>query len=319
MPSFFKTKKLKTETLGEYLRDTRTSLKLDYPQVQRLTQIPEKYLKALEEGNFNILPADIYVRGFLKSLAAVYKISAEALLEQFGRERGLDRSLKTDPLAPSVSKKLGISRFVVTPKTFTIVLVAFAGLFSLGYLVWQVRSVSAPPPLFIQFPEADVVISARSVLLRGVTEDGARVYINGEEIPIGASGEFREVLSLAEGSNKILIKATNRFGKTTEAERTIVVNAPPAETPTSTSTQLDNKIAVTVLVGPENAWINVTADGKVLQDGIMTAGQKLVFSADKELMLTTGNAGSTRVWYNGRDLGSLGKPGEVLSNIKFTP
>ncbi|KKW29338.1 MAG: hypothetical protein UY73_C0022G0006, partial [Parcubacteria group bacterium GW2011_GWA2_52_8] len=42
-------------------------------------------------------------------------------------------------------------------------------------------------------------------------------------------------------------------------------------------------------------------------------------TAKTKIVLTTGDAGSTRATLNGQDLGVLGKEGEVIRDIEFTP
>lgn len=317
MPPFFKSKKISSETLGEYLRDTRTTLKFTLAQVWRLTQIPEKFLADLEEGAYEKLPDDVYVRGFLQSLAAVYKISTDSLLRQFERERVVDRSLKKDPLAPHASSRTRIPRAIITPRTFTIALVIVLACASLGYLVWQVRSVSAPPKLSITTPSSDMTVSSRSIVLRGETEPGSKLFINGQEVLVEETGAFTETLNLAEGVNNVAVKSQNKFGRSSQVNRVIIVT--PEQMTSATSTNALALIELKVVVGPKPAWIKVVSDGQVIQDGVIAGGGEVLVKAEKELLLSTDDAGSTSVIYKGRDLGVLGAEGQKLTDIKFTP
>ncbi|MEK9181354.1 MAG: RodZ domain-containing protein [Patescibacteria group bacterium] len=320
MTSLFKSKKIKSETLGEYLADMRNTLKMTCAQVQRLTQIPEKFLKNLEAGEYGKLPDDVYVRGFLQSLAAVYKLPAKSLLEQFERERGVDRSLTSrDPLAPRASKPFITPRIVITPKTFSLALVLVLAALSVGYLVWQVRSVSAAPSLEISYPAADLTTEARNILLRGRAEPGSKLFINKQPVLVAEDGEFTEVLNLTEGANNILIRAENKFGKSSEVSRSIIVSSAP-ETATGTAGIIGEAVGMKVVVevGPGNAWIKAVVDGQVAQEGELAGGTKAEFRAENEILVSTGNAGATRLIYNGQDLGVLGKSGEALADIKFT-
>ncbi|MCL5436053.1 MAG: DUF4115 domain-containing protein [Patescibacteria group bacterium] len=317
----FKSKKISTETLGEYLRHAREALDFTPYDIRRLTQIPERSLAALEEGNYEALPADVYVKGFLKSLAVVYRVEAKGLLAQFEKERNLSRTLTTGSVTVEPRKTYRLPRFVITPKILTLVLVTILALGSLGYLVWQIYSVSAAPQLTVTYPPSDLAIGTRSMLLRGSTEPGARVYVNAQEISVDENGEFKEVLNFVEGSNQVVVRAENKFGKSSTVRRLVSVAPPTVVAPIPTSTPagpLTVAIEVEVSVGPEDTWLKAVADGKVVSDSVVAAGESLVFNADSELLLSTGNAGSTRVRYNGTDLGVLGSHGEILSNIKFS-
>ena len=315
----FKSKKISTETLGEYLRHARESLDFSLEDIRRLTKMPEKFLSALEEGRYQDLPADVYVKGFLKSLAAIYRTGPDGLLQQFEKERNLSRTLAYGTLTPEPRKTYHLPRFVVTPKTITLSLVGLAIIGSIAYLAWQIYSVSAAPKLTLTYPSSDLTISSRSMLLRGSTEPGAVVHVNTQEILVDESGEFKEVLNFVEGTNQIVVKAENKFGKASSVKRVVVVTSPPSSAATTTSETINfESISLEVVIGPEDAWLKVETDGDTVQDGVAASGSRLTYTADSELLLSTGNAGSTRVRYNGKDLGVLGSHGELLSNIRFS-
>lgn len=315
----FKAKKISTETLGEYLRHVRESLNFSPRDVKNLTHIPERSLAALEAGNYEKLPADVYVKGFLKSLSQAYCVEVRGLLDQYEKERHLSRTVVSGKMAVEPRKTYRLPRFVLTPKVLTAIFVSMLVLGSLSYLFWQVRSVSAAPELAVSYPPSDLTIATNSLLLRGTTEPGARVFVNAQEILVDEKGEFREVLNFVEGSNQMLVRAENKFGKSSTLRRTVVVDLPELPSASSTTTPiLTGVINLEVAVGPENAWLKVEADGRVLEDGVVSDGSRFTYTADTELLLSTGNAGSIRVRYNGTDLGVLGSHGEILSNVRFS-
>ena len=310
----FQTKKLKMETLGEYLKETRESLRFTKEQIYRLTQIPIIFIEALERSDHSALPADVYVKGFLKSLGAVYKIDAEVLLEQYSQEKGLEKSIRG---VGEQHRRYAMPRLAITPKTISFFLVSVVILLTGGYLLWQVRSVSRAPFLEVASPVSDVSIESRSILLRGSTEIGARVFVNEQEVLVEENGDFSEVINLVQGTNNILIRAENKFQNFTEVNRIILVT----ESATSTvgDPVLASKIIVAVTIGPEDVLLNIVVDGEEKINEIVLAGEKLIFNAEEELILSSENAGSTRVIYNGQDLGILGKSGEAINGVRFTP
>ena len=72
--TLFKTKAVKIDTLGEYLAQIRNQLNLDLKTVSLLTQIKPSYIEHLEIGEYHSLPADVYIRGFLKNFSTLYLI-----------------------------------------------------------------------------------------------------------------------------------------------------------------------------------------------------------------------------------------------------
>ncbi len=59
-------------------------------------------------------------------------------------------------------------------------------------------------------------------------------------------------------------------------------------------------------------WLQVTADGTVVYEGVQPAGASQTFAATRELRLRLGDAGAVQATLNGQDLGVQGQPGQVV-------
>lgn len=68
----------------------------------------------------------------------------------------------------------------------------------------------------------------------------------------------------------------------------------------------------------EKTWIYAVIDEKDIKDLFLQPGEKVGFSAKRDINLTLGNAGGVKVTFNGRDLGLLGQSNEVKRDILFT-
>jgi hypothetical protein len=119
---------------------------------------------------------------------------------------------------------------------------------------------------------------------------------------------------LSEGLNMIEIVAKNKFNKVAKIERKISAQLPKP----SVLAPLDLGLNLTIQIGPDPAWVSIEADGVVVARGTMLAGSEKTFSAKDNISLTSANAGSTQVIYNGKDLGKLGRPNEVIRNVEFS-
>jgi transcriptional regulator with XRE-family HTH domain len=69
--------------LGETLRRARQARGVTVEDAQRATRIPRRYLEALEEENFALLPAPVYARGFLRSYSGYLGLDPAELLPFF--------------------------------------------------------------------------------------------------------------------------------------------------------------------------------------------------------------------------------------------
>jgi Domain of unknown function (DUF4115)/Helix-turn-helix domain len=89
--------------------------------------------------------------------------------------------------------------------------------------------------------------------------------------------------------------------------------------PATPSLAAPNAVPITFVVAADKrAWIRITADGAVVFEGTLTAGESKTFTGRDVLEVVIGNAGAVRVTFNGRDLGAPGKPGHVF-RARFGP
>lgn len=62
-------KKSRRESLGEYLKRERLLRNITLQDISRVTKISQRFLVALEEENYRMLPAETFVKGFLRAYA----------------------------------------------------------------------------------------------------------------------------------------------------------------------------------------------------------------------------------------------------------
>lgn len=71
------------ECSGSFLKDLRVQRGLSVEDVCRITKIPSKAVKAIEQDDFKNLPARVYIQGFIKNLAVLYKVDAIATAKAY--------------------------------------------------------------------------------------------------------------------------------------------------------------------------------------------------------------------------------------------
>ncbi|HET9462144.1 MAG TPA: RodZ domain-containing protein [Gaiellaceae bacterium] len=69
--------------IGSSLREARLRQELDFPELEERTKIRPKYLRALEDERFDILPAPTYVRGFLRSYAETLGLDGQPFVDEY--------------------------------------------------------------------------------------------------------------------------------------------------------------------------------------------------------------------------------------------
>jgi len=91
-------------SLGETLRFERKRRGVSLEEMHEVTKIKTDILLALEENNHDLLPAPIFVRGFIKAIAQYLELPEDDLLMIYHREGPQTPSkVMTNPtLLPSV-------------------------------------------------------------------------------------------------------------------------------------------------------------------------------------------------------------------------
>lgn len=71
------------ERIGQQLKAAREGQGITLAQVQQKTKIRMRYLEAIERGAFDVVPGEVYLKGFIRSYCRVVGVDSEALLEQY--------------------------------------------------------------------------------------------------------------------------------------------------------------------------------------------------------------------------------------------
>src|SRR5699024_4807211 len=72
--------------IGAKLKEARIAKDLSLDSLQETTKIQKRYLVAIEEGKFDILPGKFYARAFIKEYANAVGLDPNELLEEFKEE-----------------------------------------------------------------------------------------------------------------------------------------------------------------------------------------------------------------------------------------
>lgn len=72
--------------IGKVLKEARKAKNITLEDLQETTKIQKRYLKAIEEGNFHILPGTFYARAFIKEYAQAVGLNPDELFMTYGNE-----------------------------------------------------------------------------------------------------------------------------------------------------------------------------------------------------------------------------------------
>lgn len=104
--------------VGIYLKSRREELNISYEELYESTKIRTLYLKAIEEGNFESLPGEVYLRGFLRTISRELKVDYDHVLALYESEtkkssaEGDIEEVTQKNIKPNDGKKSGKSAIV---------------------------------------------------------------------------------------------------------------------------------------------------------------------------------------------------------------
>ncbi len=309
----FVRKKVESLTLGEKLQKLRQQYRMSYAEIAKATRIQAKYLEYLENGEYEKLPAEVYVRGFLRNYARHLGLDDEAFLKLYDKEKHIRKNLGHEQRVKESVRYPAMNTWIVTPRTVLIMLLVLILGGTFLYLVTEFRSFVAEPRLLIIDPLPGATIDGSGVLLRGQTDPGATVTANGEPVFVTANGEFSEEITLQQGLNLVVIRSTNRFDKTKEESVAIESRIAPSTDPTPEE-NVPKGFAFTVSATTKPVNVTVASGETVLYSGTLLPGKAERFvNLEASVRLSTDDALHTQVNFDDEPAVLVGEEASAVS------
>ena len=205
-------------TISQILQEHLDLKGLSSERVVQMSGIPDRYIKALIEGDAKRLPAAPYVHAYLKRLAIILDASSDDLIRIYDKEAIPPRSGITDALPQN---RFAIEHPVKLMNKKMIIIAAIA-LALLIYLSWGASRLFGIPDLTVTSPAGDMVSNQATMILRGIVSKGDMLTINNNEIIIQKDGGFEKEYPLDLGLNTIEFRAKRFLGKTIIVTRRIL-------------------------------------------------------------------------------------------------
>lgn len=144
-------KKVDMSTVAEQLHLAREAKSLTVHQVAEVTKIRTDHIRALEEGNFDVFSAPVYIRGFVRTYATLLKLDVVKLMAALDGELGQTEKFHEPP--PLTNQRRSVVDFItlqlskVNLRTAVPALIAVAVLVIIVSIVLAVRNHQTKDPL----------------------------------------------------------------------------------------------------------------------------------------------------------------------------
>jgi cytoskeletal protein RodZ len=136
--------------IAEQLRGSRERQKLSVYDVAEATKIRTDHIRALEEGNYEVFAAPVYIRGFVRTYASLLKLDVPEVLKDLDAELSATKKFSEPPsLIPESRSVLDFIMLQLAKVNWTVVAVLGVGGLVLastifGYQLWRRQRTTDP-------------------------------------------------------------------------------------------------------------------------------------------------------------------------------
>ncbi len=113
--------------IGTSLREARARRQLGYDQIEAETKIRAKYIRCMEDEQFDVLPSGTYVRGFLRTYADYLGLDGQLYVDEYNSRFGDIPDERSPPPRAAAA---------AAQREPNAVLVALAGIVAVGVLLF---------------------------------------------------------------------------------------------------------------------------------------------------------------------------------------
>ncbi len=196
----------------------RKEKKISLRGLSQKTGISIRNLEKIEMGDWENLPASIYIEDFLSKCAVAFSENKDFFLDLYKKEIFLRKDNKDSSI-----KKVSKRAFVITPKIIAKVSFVLFIAVILFYFIIQLNYLLGDPKLVVTNPKNDIITKSKEIKISGNTQPDNKITINENDVFVSSDGSFFEVIPLQDGINTIKIKALNRLNKESLIIRRIIL------------------------------------------------------------------------------------------------
>jgi cytoskeleton protein RodZ len=264
-------------TFGESLKRERELRGVTLEEISAATRIATRFLKAIEDEDWNHLPGGVFNRGFVRAVARYLGLDEENTVAEYTLAVG-DR--------PSVPVWTG-SPPVVTPEQ--------------PWLAWIIATVVVIALL------AGGWFGARRLLAWRAAKLAARTATAGTAAAPGPPRAPDNPVAPAAAGNALPAPEAQDASPGTPGTPGASADSASAPVPDSTAS---DPIRLKIQTG-KRTKVLVMADSDVVFDGNMKAGENHFFSANDQFQVSAKDAGALHMNLNGKPLAPIAPPGHA--------
>ncbi len=290
--------------MAKPLKEQRERLGKELNEIAKITRIKSSYLKAIEEEDFAKLPVEVYTKGYIRVYAKFLGVSLDVAIAPY--------ETYLDEIKGVKDKEAGKSLLQEKPLE--------------SHLTKEVSEVPAPSlerrepgkPIVKDFSKAfSQKIAWWAVSLVLIVAVAYFLIPKGKETStIQQKIEPEAQYKIPEITAPQPMQDVSQ-GKGVQSTAPAVPTIPPvaqerAEDKTKPVQGAKKKHNLDI-TATDKAWIQIIIDGADKKEMLLNAGEKVNYEASQSINLLIGNAAGVKLKFNGKEFGSLGDKGQVVT------
>jgi len=338
--------------IGFALKAAREAMQISLTDISDQTRISKNYLKYIESGQFDMLPGNSYVKGFLRNYCEVVNVDAEPLIAAL---KQADETVDKKPEYRFPVQAL-VPKMATSMMALILVTVALG-----GYIFWavaindntaivttaQLEQTDDDQQIVNQFSDISTIseqplienadLAETTQTLQPAAEENIKLPVTTDQAqPVQtASSQLQDqMVDTPVTPDKRLLDADNSISQTAPAQAEIVASSglaseavlPREPQNVLNSTGTSGAVAEPripqrelVITATSAAWLEIARrDGEVLVSKLLRSGETMVTVMDEALLLSTGNAGGLMVKTPTIENFQLGKVGEIIRDLPLS-
>ena len=303
-----------TEDFGSYLKSERELRGVTLDELYSKTRIPLRYLRALENNQFDELPEEVFIKGYIRSVAKVIGAQEDEVLSTY---------MDINKTAPSIDTNnpstLNQKQFALDPK-FIIVL-SLIVLFLSG-VVWGINILTH------RFTK-DSTESTPTLSKQNKTKEGPENNSSAENTKINDTSTALTTSALSSttsaiGSKAPIEKPPNDLSTKLDADLkklpATVNNEDPEKklnTSEASASSIESNLPLKLIIRAKgDVWFNITVDDSSTENFVLTKGSEKIFYGEKKYLLNAGNKNLIDLTLNGTAINfSSENKEDILTNF----
>src|SRR3989338_3413 len=261
------------ESLGEYLKKERELKMVTIEEIAHITRISTRFLYALEKNDYESLPANVFVKGFLRAYAKCVGLNADEVISIYERTKKDKERVEVKEDKGSEKHKIQSLKLIMIISVAVVLIAAGGGIY------------------YMYRPQKDITVEAIK----------KEVILSQAETPsFSPSSDEIPVKSVADGASSIPVNESDKNKSVEdkkEGVRNIETNGREPKIEASQPKILEPLSLV--ITATERAWLQIIVDETETREFILTPGERFALKSKERFLLTTGNIKGTEVTLDG--------------------